>query len=66
MKVSLAAARVNAKKTQAEVADIMGISKTTIVAWENNKTQPGVKEFIELCKIYNCSMDDICFPVKST
>ena len=34
-KISMAAARVNAKLTQSEVAEIMKVSKQTIVNWEN-------------------------------
>ncbi len=34
IRISLAAARVNAKMTQKQVAEKMGVSKQTIINWE--------------------------------
>ena len=36
-KISMAAARVNANKTQAEVAEALHVGKQTVVSWENGK-----------------------------
>ena len=36
-KISLAAARVNAEMTQEEVAEIMHVSKNTIINWEKGR-----------------------------
>ncbi len=38
LQISLAAARINAKKTQSDVAKEMHVSKQTIVNWENGKS----------------------------
>ena len=39
-RITLAAARVNAGYTQAEVAAILHIGKQTLCNWENGKTEP--------------------------
>lgn len=39
IKISLAAARVNARKTQAQLAEEMEISRMTLANLENGKTQ---------------------------
>ena len=44
LKISLAAARVNANMTQDDVARAMGVSKNTVVAWEKYKTEPTVSQ----------------------
>ena len=40
LQISLAAARVNAGMTQADVAGKMHLNKQTIVNWENNRVIP--------------------------
>ena len=65
-KISLAAARVNAKMTQEEVAKRMHVSKTTIVNWEKGKICPGIPELSFLCKIYRIPSDYIFLPEEST
>lgn len=57
--ISLAAARVNAKKTQREVANLMNVNVSTIVNWENGRTSPNIEQFIKLCNIYACPQDII-------
>ena len=39
-KVSLEAARVNAKYSQKEAAKLLGISNKTLCKWENGKSFP--------------------------
>lgn len=41
--VSLAAARVNAKLTQKELAERCGVSESTVIAWEAGRRFPNVK-----------------------
>ena len=38
-KISLAAARVNAKMTQQQAADVAHVSKVTIINWEKGNTK---------------------------
>ena len=59
-KISMAAARVNAKKTQEEVADFLGVSKTTIVNYEAGKTSPDWDTVKKLEELYEYPFDFVC------
>ena len=61
LKITLVAARVNARFTQKEVADILGVSNKTICSWEKGKSFPSPKQIDVLCKLYGISYDNIIF-----
>lgn len=66
IQISLAAARVNAGYTQAEVAKHLKVSKTTVVNWEKGITEPRVEQSRELSELYKMPLDNIIFlPNKS-
>lgn len=60
-KISMAAARVNANKTQAEVAEALHVGKQTVVSWENGKTSPTVEKAQEFCRFCNIPFDRVSF-----
>ena len=60
-KISMAAARVNAKKTQAEVAAALHVGKQTVVSWENGKTSPTVSKAQEFCDFCHVPYDRVSF-----
>lgn len=60
-KISIAAARVNAKKTQEQVAKALHVSKQTVGAWENGRTSPTVEKANEFCKFCNVPYDRVSF-----
>lgn len=60
-KISMAAARVNANKTQAEVAEALHVGKQTIVSWESGKTSPTVEKAQEFCQFCNIPFDRVSF-----
>lgn len=57
MKISLKAARVNANLTQEEVAEKLGVSKHTVINWENGKVRPKKYMLILLSQFYNIDID---------
>lgn len=61
IKISMAAARVNAGLTQKQVCESLNISKTTLVNYEKGRTIPDVKTGGELARLYNMSTDNIKF-----
>ena len=62
LKISLAAARVNAGLTQEEVAKFMRVSKNTVVAWEKGNTEPKISQAKELSNLYQMPLDHIFLP----
>ena len=66
IKISLAAARVNAGLTQEAAAKKMGVTKQTIINWEKGKVVPGIPEMEMLSKIYSMPQDYIFLPCYST
>jgi len=64
--ISLEAARVNAKMTQVQAAQELGVSRQTVINWENGKTKIGTPQFAMLCSVYKMSGEFIFLPIKST
>ena len=65
IQISLAAARVNARMTQEEVAREIHVSKNTIVNWEKGTSEPSINQGKELASLYNMPLDYIFLPCKS-
>lgn len=65
VKITLAAARVNAGMTQAEVAEKLHVSNKTIVNWENGKADPPFSALAILSEMYKIPIDCIILPEKS-
>lgn len=65
IQISLAAARVNAKLTQEEVARKLKVSKNTLVAWENGKGEPKISQARELSELYCIPLDNIFLGLQS-
>lgn len=66
IKITLAAARVNAGLTQEEAAKKLQITKQTIINWEKGKVVPGIPEIYMLSHLYNIPQDNIFLPCYST
>lgn len=66
VKISLAAARVNAEMTQEEAAKRMNVSKKTIVNWEKGSAIPSFASLKALSEIYKMPMDNIFLPHQAT
>ncbi len=58
-KISMSAARVNAKMTQEEVAKKMQVTKQTIVNWERGRIIPKPAQFKMFCDIVGAPTDKI-------
>ena len=66
IRISLAAARVNARLTQEEVAKRMKIGKRTIINWEKGTVMPSFADINLLSDIYGIPIDNIFLQKKST
>ena len=66
LKISLAAARVNANLTQDDISQKMRVSKNTVVNWESGKSEPTISQARALSEILNFPLELIIFmPTKT-
>lgn len=61
MKISLAAARVNACLTQKEAAVKLGVSNKTLCSWESGTSYPNAQQIAKICELYVIDYDNINF-----
>ena len=66
VKISLAAARVNAGLTQEEAAKLLKIGNRTLLNWEKGVAEPSFASLTMLSQIYGIPIDNIFLPQKST
>lgn len=66
LQISLAAARVNANLTQADVSEALQVSRSTVINWEKGKVIPSLIVLKALSNLYGISIDNIILPLKST
>lgn len=59
LQITLKSARVNRNMTQSQVTKILGISKHTIINWENNKTRIPIYAKKYLADIYNIDIKNL-------
>ena len=61
-KISLEAARVNAKLTQKELAEILGVSNATIVNWERGNSEPNLTQLRKISELSGIPLDFVFLP----
>jgi len=61
MRITIRAARVNARLTQTEAANALNIGLKTLQNWESGASCPRADKMPEICKLYGCNTDDIIF-----
>ena len=60
-KISLASARKNANLTQAQVAKVLKVARSTIGNWEKGVTFPKQPAIEKMCELYGVPYDYIRF-----
>lgn len=60
-KITIAAARVNARLTQVEVAEALHVHKNTVMHWEQGKASPTVEQAIAFCELCKIPFDRVSF-----
>lgn len=63
---TLKQARNLAGMTLAQVGQAIDKAPQTVSYWENGTTAISATDFVELCKMYNVSTDQIILPEKSS
>ena len=66
IRISMAAARVNAKLTQEDVAKALHVTKQTVVNWEKGVTQPKIEQGEQLSDLYGIPYQNIIFVQSKT
>jgi DNA-binding XRE family transcriptional regulator len=61
LKITMAAARLNAGLTQAEAAKAIGVSKSTLVSYEKGRSVPKMDTAKTMAAVYGCSVNQIIF-----
>lgn len=61
VKITLAAARVNAGLSQKEAANALDVSNKTLCSWENYRTYPDVDMVAKICALYAVPYEQIIF-----
>ena len=51
--------RLRKNMTQEMLAEMLGVSRQTVSKWESNAALPEFEKAIELCRIFNCSLDSL-------
>ena len=51
--------RKNKKMSQEELAEKVNVSRQSVSKWENGESYPEMNNILELCKIFNCKLNDI-------
>ena len=59
--ISLSAARINAKLTQKELANAIGVDEKTVWNWENGVSVPDVNKAKKISQVCGISLDCISF-----
>lgn len=66
LRISMAAARVNAGMTQDEASKELHVTKQTLVNWEKGATQPKVDQAERMSELYGIPYQNIIFsPIKT-
>lgn len=63
IKISLAAARVNADMTLQDVADSMGVTRQTVWNWEHGYTNLNFPKLQKLSELYKIPTENIFLPM---
>jgi len=51
--------RKNNKMSQEELAQRVNVSRQAVSKWENGESYPEMNNILELCKIFNCQINDL-------
>ena len=56
--------RLSKNLTQEELAEKLHVSRQTVSKWETNEALPEMDKAFELCRIFNCSLDNLFKVIK--
>ena len=54
--------RKSKKMSQEQLAEIMNVTRQSVSKWENGESYPEMNNIFELCKVFNCKLNELVFP----
>lgn len=57
--INLRKVRESKNISQKELAAIMKVGQSTVSMWETGETTPRMPKLLKLCKVLNCSLDEL-------
>ena len=51
--------RKESKYSQEELADMLDVTRQSVSKWESGQTYPEMDKLLAICKIFNCSLDEL-------
>ena len=48
--------------TQQQLAEMLGVGRTTVTMWESGEIAPPTKYLLDLARILDCSVEDLLAP----
>ena len=45
--------------SQEDLASMLNVSRQSVSKWESNNTYPETDKIVQICNIFNCSMDSL-------
>lgn len=57
--MNIAIKRKERQMTQEELAQAMGVDRTTVTKWESRESFPRAEMLMKLARFFNCTVDEI-------
>ena len=54
--------RKSKKMSQEQLAEKMNVTRQSVSKWENGESYPEMNNIFELCKVFNCKLNDLVYP----
>lgn len=62
MQIEIKTRRKNAKMTQADVGNLVGVKANTVCQWETGERIPHIATLRKLANVFGCTVDDLLQP----
>ena len=54
--------RKSKKMSQEQLAEKMNVTRQSVSKWENGESYPEMNNIFELCKVFNCKLNELVYP----
>ena len=54
--------RKSKKMSQEQLAEKMNVTRQSVSKWENGESYPEMSNIFELCKVFNCKLNELVYP----